>query len=101
MSSGSLKKAEMKKKADGRKRIENQSDKVRLADQRLHECGRKIKYRLIGDAKRAAASLQLKECRPIEVYKCDWCDGFHVGKSPAVAVDTHNQPHAPSATGDE
>lgn len=85
MSSGSLRKAIQKKKADARKRYANQPEKILLAEQRVYECGRKVRFRVKGDASQAAESLFRKVGREIQVYKCRWCEGFHIGKSQAVA----------------
>lgn len=81
MSSGSLKKAAMKKKHDAYKRNQAKLAKVKRMEERLNSCGRKVRYSKIGFAVRAAENLQPSLGREIKVYCCRFCAGFHLAKT--------------------
>lgn len=49
----------------------------------MAHCGSKVKYRSVGQAKRAMASLRArgKLVGPANVYRCSRCGGWHWGHS--------------------
>lgn len=43
----------------------------------------KVKYNTKETAKKAALKMQEKQNKYFSVYKCIWCDGYHLGKNRA------------------
>lgn len=41
----------------------------------------KVSYPKLASALRAQESMQQKHNKPFTVYKCIYCDGYHIGKS--------------------
>ena len=41
----------------------------------------KVKYNSLGSAQKAATSMMLKHGKHFSVYRCVYCDGYHLGKN--------------------
>ena len=48
-------------------------------DQYYH-CIKKVKYGHIESAQKAVEEMKKKAKNVLEAYKCNYCDGFHIGR---------------------